>query len=113
MSQRGAQASAPGLVQIGVTRRRPSPRGVLMIIVLTLIGIVILVSDLVYFPQFPVNVNATIFSAEAEAAVAVGIGLEVWLHYLERLEKPLSPPLLPPAPPAQVVPAPKEVAKPK
>ncbi len=44
-----------------------------------------LVLDAKYFPELPITVNATIAGFEAEAWVAAGIFLEVWLHYFQRV----------------------------
>jgi len=50
--------------------------------------LLILLYDLLTFPSQPSAVSATILGAEAEAGVAVAIGIEVWFHFLDRRAPP-------------------------
>ncbi len=118
----GLTGNTPGIQEITPPRRALSSRQTLVIVLLVVVGALFASYDIVSFPMFTAAVNATIFGAQAEVAVAIGIGLEVWLHLLERREKQIPPtillqpltqasqspppaPVVPPTSPTQTVPS--------
>lgn len=57
-------------------------------IVLGIVSVLILVVlDVILYTRIPIEALVTLLGAEVEGAVAVGILVEVWLHYLESVDK--------------------------
>jgi hypothetical protein len=70
-----------GLIQ--TNRTKPFTATELTTIAVILLAVVVMLAlDAVYFPEFPASVWATILGAEAEAWVAIVLGIEVWFTFL-------------------------------
>lgn len=81
----------------GVTQVSPNPLPLLPLTVGQILGILVIVISLLvmivvdafYFPTLPVATSAAILSSEMEGWVAIAIGLEVWINFIEhRTQRP-------------------------
>jgi len=94
------------------TKRRHSLTALAGLISIGLIALIVGLLDWIYLPELPINLNIGIAGVEAEVLVAVAIAAEVWLSYLERIDKPAvgmsTPPPQPPPPTTPQAPPPTQ-----